>query len=135
MAVEAARGMLEDMHNRNFGAVYTTYNADPADDPEGAGTAPGRYFEIEGLSPTSDDPDGFVGEIFFPTSSGPLLENVVNADLGMPRDLNGDMIIDDADHTLDHLLLPVRLVVTWQGRAGVRTFEISTILADLEKLR
>ena len=134
IAVEAARGVLGDMHNWNFGAVYMTYNADPTDDPEGEGSAPGKYFQVEGLLPSDDDLDGFVGEIFFPTSTGPLLESVVDDALGMPRDLNGDMVVDEEDHTLDHLVLPVRLVVQWHGRGGLRTFEISTILADLERL-
>lgn len=134
LAAEAARGVVEDMHNWNFGAVFTTYNADPADDPDGAGTAPGKHFAVEGLSPAADDLDGFVGEVFLPTTAAPLLENVDDALLCMPRDLNGDMLIDGEDHTLDHIVLPVRIVVRWQGRGGPRSLELHTMLADLEKL-
>lgn len=135
VAVEAVRGVLEDMHNWNFGAVFTTYNADPLDDPEGEGTAPGCYFEVEGLSPTDDDEDGFVGEIYLPSASLPLREDAEISELGMPRDLNGDRMVDTLDHGDDHIVLPVRVVVRWKGVGGVRSFEMSTILADLEKLR
>jgi len=133
IAVEAARGVVEDMHNWTFGAVFTSYNDDPSDDPDGPGTAPGKDFAVEGLDPAPDDPDGFVGEVILPTEASPLLESVDNAALGMPRDLNGDLIIDQADHTLDHIVLPVRIRLRWDGKAGIRTFELQTMLADLEK--
>ena len=135
LAVEAARGVIEDMHNWKFGGVYTLYNADPNDDPDGPGTGPGKHFAVEGLSPADDDPDGFVGEVILPVNSGPLLESAVNQALGMPRDLNGDMTIDELDHTLDHIVLPVKVVLRWKGAAGVRTFEVDTMLADCEKLK
>lgn len=133
VAAEAARGVVEDMHNWNFGAVYTTYNDDPTDDPDGEGTAPGRHFHVEGLVAASDDADGHVGEIIMPSSGAELLENETNEGLGMPRDLNGDMKIDGEDHVLDHIVLPVRVVVRWEGKGGSRTFELFTMLADLEK--
>jgi hypothetical protein len=135
LAVEAVRGVLEDMHNWNFGAVFATYNGDPLDDPDGEGTAPGKYFSVKGLGLTNDDEDGFVGEIFLPTDSSPLREDAVVPELGMPRDLNGDRVVDEDDHEGDHILLPVRVVVRWKGIGGVRSFEMSTIFADLEKLR
>ncbi len=132
IAVEAARGVLEDMHNWNFGAVFATYNQDPADDPGGAGTAPGKHFSVPGLDPVDGDPDGFVGEIFMPADSAPLLENTVYESLGMPRDLNGDIAIDALDHSADHLILPVRIVLEWKGRGGNRKFELCTLLSALE---
>ena len=132
LAAEAARGVLEDMHNWNFGAVYLTYNADPADDPDGPGTAPGKHFQVEGLTPDPDDPDGFVGEITFPTDSAPLREDVQDDLLCMPRDLNGDKVIDGEDHSLDYVVLPVTVTVRWRGRAGVREFRMHTMLAQME---
>jgi type II secretory pathway pseudopilin PulG len=133
LAAEAARGVVEDMHNWRFGAVFTTYNDDPSDDPEGVGSAPGKHFAVEGLSPASDDADGFVGEVFLPTTRSPLLESVEDEQLCMPRDLNGDMVIDGEDHTQDHIILPVRVVVRWKARSGVRSLELHTMLADMEK--
>jgi len=135
IAVEAARGVVEDMHNWTFGAIYLMYNDDPADDPDGPGTAPGKHFAVEGLRPMADDPDGFVGEICMPAESGPLLENVVDADLGMPRDLNGDILIDDEDHSGDHIILPVRIVLRWDGVGGERVITMDTLLADCQKLK
>lgn len=133
LAVEAARGVVEDMHNWTFGAIYATYNDDPTDDPDGEGTAPGKHFDVVGLRPTDGDLDGFVGEIILPVDSGPLYENTVNPDLGMPRDLNGDVLIDAGDHTDDHIILPVCIEIRWQGKGGDRTMRIDTLLADCGK--
>src|SRR5262245_36222032 len=44
LAVAAARNMLETMRAEDFATVYRLYNADPGDDPDGAGTAPGSRF-------------------------------------------------------------------------------------------
>ena len=53
--------------------------------------------------------------------------------LCMPRDLNGDKVIDGEDHSLDYMVLPVTVSVRWKGKGGVRTFELHTMLAQLEK--
>ena len=52
----------------------------------------------------------------------------------MPRDLNADLMIDDQDHARDYVVLPVTVRVAWQGKAGRRSFEMSTMFAKLEKL-
>jgi hypothetical protein len=136
MAVEAARAVIEDMHNVDFYEVFRQYNHDPTDDgAEGEeGTAPGPYFEVEGLSPTSDDPDGFVGEIVMPATERPLLESIEHETLGFPRDLNGDMQIDELDHANDFIILPVQVRVEWQGVSGKCSLELNTMLADIRKV-
>jgi hypothetical protein len=61
-------------------------------------------------------------------TTGRLCEYVTDMGLGMPRDLNGDGAVDTADHSLDYVILPVRVRVTWQGVGGARTVETSTVL-------
>lgn len=134
VAAEAARGVLEDMHNCSFDQIFASYNDDPADDPGGPGTAPGKHFEVRGLTPSDTDQDGFVGEVIFSSATAALMENAEDAVLGMPRDLNGDMRIDEFDHAGDYLILPVRVVLRWKGRGAERTFEIHTMLALLERM-
>ena len=62
-----------------------------------------------------------------------LREDLTDATLGMPRDLNGDNKIDDKDHALDYLILPVRVEIEWQSKTGVRRFSILTQLTDFRR--
>lgn len=134
VATRAIQNVFEDMRNEEFGLVYALYNDDPNDDPGGTGTAPGRNFLVDGLAPLAGDPDGFVGAVVMPSPSGALREDVEDAELSLPRDLNGDAKIDDGDHASDYIVMPVRVVVEWNGYAGPRRLEMFTMLADLEKL-
>jgi hypothetical protein len=131
IAVEAAKNVLEDMHNLPFGELFARYNADPTDDPGGPGTAEGPGIEVPLLTPRPDDGDGFVGEVILPASDAVLLENVTVKELGLPRDLNGDSQIDAVDHAGDYIVLPVTVRMEWTGRGGARTFELTTMFADL----
>ena len=138
MAAGAARDLFEEILNEQHGEVYALYNADPNDDPGGAGSAPGNRFAIAGLSPLPETPDGLVGEVVFPALSPEageweLREDFVDDDLGMPRDLNGDSIVDDLDHADDYLILPVRIELEWQGRFGARRMSVSMMLANIRK--
>lgn len=60
-----------------------------------------------------------------------LREDYVDANLGMPRDLNGDSIIDNKDHSEDYILLPVQIRVEWQGTSGRRWLDVYSMLTDL----
>jgi hypothetical protein len=62
-----------------------------------------------------------------------LREDLVDASLGMPRDLDGDNVIDDQDHALDYLILPVRIELEWLSSSGVRRFTITTQLTDFRR--
>jgi hypothetical protein len=57
-----------------------------------------------------------------------LREDVVDAALGMPRDLSGDGVVDGLNHAGDYSILPVRVRVEWSGARGDETFELETIL-------
>lgn len=134
LATEAAWRVVESMRaQQNFNQVFSLYNTTAADDPMGI-AAPGANFAVPGLRPVIGDADGMPGEIVFPTSTVggvvQLREDTVNVKLGMPRDLNGDGVIDALDHSTDYKLLPVIVRVCWQGSAGPGSIEISTLLAN-----
>ncbi len=132
LAVEGARVVLERMKASDFDQIYALYNADPADDPGGAGTAPGNTFAIPGLAPSTVG--GFVGRIEFPSIGNELREDAVDAALVTPRDLNGDGLVDGANHAADYAILPIRVRVTWAsryGRAGVRTVDTYAMYSPL----
>lgn len=126
LAQEAVRRVMEEAHGVPFAELFATYNTSAADDPAGV-AAPGRNFAVFGLEPQSGDADGFVGEIRFPTTivAGveQLREDVVDAELGMPRDLNNIVVAGDdlLDHSLDYRVLPMRVRVSWRGVSGERT--------------
>jgi hypothetical protein len=86
------------------------------------------------LQAVAGDPDGFPGEIVFPiTLVGgvpQLREDVVNAKLGMPRDLNGDGVVDANNHAGNYQLLPVLVRVRWRGVGGNGLVELPTMLAS-----
>ncbi len=133
LAMEAARRVIEEVESNVFAEDFWRYNQSPADDPSGVGTAQGGNFVVPGLCAMPGDPDGMVGEIVFPTRvgfPGALREDVVNERLGMPRDLNGDDVIDAGNHAGDYRLLPLLVRVRWRGAAGNASVELRTILGN-----
>jgi type II secretory pathway pseudopilin PulG len=138
LAVAAARNELETLRSMEFAEVYALYNANPADDPEGAGTAPGQRFEVAGLDDAPDAVDGMNGEIVFPVVVDPLAgpqlrEDVQSRALGMPRDLSGDNVIDTSDHAETYFILPVQIRVRWTSPAGPRQYEMATQLCRFNR--
>jgi hypothetical protein len=136
IADDAARRIAGELQTVNFSAIFSTYNANPDDDPNGLpGTAPGAAFDVRGLAPRADDPDGRVGRLVFPSvdlGAGEVLrEDVVDPRLGMEegvgRDLNGNGETDD-DVTDDYAILPVRIVLEWTGAGGNRSHELDLLL-------
>jgi len=130
-ARKAAESMMEALRNTPFATVFATYNGAASDDPAGPGTAPGSNFAVLGLTPIAGAPGGVAGEIFFPSPGPTLPENAVDATLGMPRDLTGDILIDGWDHASDYRVLPVRVRVTWTGPSGPRFVELQTLLSGV----
>lgn len=139
LAAEAARVALERMRSEEFSQLFARYNPDPHDDPGGPGTAPGNRFAVEGLTPLPDAPGGLVGEVVLPWAPSLLdkqawilSEKVQDEVLGLPRDLNGDTLVDDLDHAGDYVILPVRVRIEWAGPAGRLTFELHTMLSEYQ---
>jgi hypothetical protein len=133
-ATQAARQVLEGIQSQSFAEAFRAYNGTTADDPGGVGTAPGKNFSVPGLSARGDDPDGFVGEVIFPTPNGEpdvLREATVDSRLGMPRDLNGDGMINPlANYSTTYTILPVRVRVEWVGPGGPGLVELRTLLGN-----
>lgn len=59
-----------------------------------------------------------------------LREDFSNEALGLPRDLNGDSIVDSEDHSEDYGLLPILIRVEWEGRHGPRLYEVHSMLTE-----
>ena len=131
VARKAAASAMEALRNTPFANVFAQYNASPDDDPLGPGTAPGQFFAVGELTPVAGAPGGAAGRIFFPAAGPDLRENVVDATLGMPRDLTGDILQDGFDHASDYRVLPVRVRVSWTGVNGERFLEFQTLLSGI----
>lgn len=135
-----AQAVLERIRGLDFDELFVLYNEDPLDDPDGPGTAPGPNFQCVDLRLAETDGDGAAGRVVLPTINvgsavAPeieLREDVVNADLGLPRDLNGDFKIDSEDHSEDYTILPVQIEVRWQGRQGERLYRLNALLTELQ---
>jgi hypothetical protein len=139
IASGAAQDVLERMRNEDYRDVFRLYNADPFDDPLGPGTAPGNLFEVPALTAATPEQAGMVGEVEFAAwNTGSevvpvweVRENIADARIGTPRDLNGDSLIDDANHAEDFSILPVIVTLRWRGRFGPREFRLHTVLSEL----
>jgi len=135
----AAQTVLESMRNEDLRALVALYNSDPLDDPGGPGTAPGNRFVVDDLTPLPGAPRGTIGEVFLPlvntgSEVAPVFEvreNMVLPNLGLPRDLNGDAVIDANDHRADFTLLPVGVELRWMCSGRPRLLRINTILSEL----
>jgi type II secretory pathway pseudopilin PulG len=138
-AANGARMALEELRNATFEQCFALYNDWNGDDPDGAGTAPGSRFAVEGLEPLPGKTD--CGVLFFPSlpsaleggSPCELREDTVDPALDLPRDLSGDSIVDGRDHAADYLILPVRATVEWQGEWGPRRLELHGLLTSFRK--
>jgi prepilin-type N-terminal cleavage/methylation domain-containing protein len=120
-ATDAAQSMLETLRaEEDFALIFSRYNAVGA---------PGNAFDVRGLEPALDDPDGRVGEVIFPGDGVNLAENVADRLLGMPRDLNLDDDEDDVGPTIDYRILPVMVRVRWRGSKGDMQVQLVGTLA------
>ena len=120
--------MLEELRTVPFTEVFRRYNSDVEDNPD-TGLSPGADFAVPGLDPQTGDADGRAGTIVFPVDDlGRVREDLEDASLGMPRDLDGDGAVDPFDHSSDYALLPVIVRIEWRGAGGDGRFELKTIL-------
>jgi len=131
VAEDAVRQVLESMRGAALATTFARFNSTAVDNPGGV-VSPGATFAVEGLRAPPENAGAPVGSIVFPTIlDGGVLElreDFVDAELGMPADLNADGAIDDANHALDYRVLPVRVQVQWTGVLGTRTLAVETVL-------
>lgn len=140
LVTSVAQNVLEQMRATDFRLLSACYDEDPFNDPGGPGTAPGPTFVVDGIDPSANDPDGIVGEVIMPlvnmgTEVDPdwqVREDQGDALLGLPRDLNGDAIINATDHRLDYTILPVLIRVRWRGRYGPRELRFFSSLTEMQ---
>ncbi len=130
LSVRTGRAMAEQLRATPHDEVFATYDADPVNDPNGPGTAPGSHFDVEGLSAQEGDADGRVGRIVLPVIGSELREDLVDAALGFPRDINGDGVVDNLDHSTDYTLLPLAIELAWQANGRDRTETFYLVLGD-----
>ncbi len=117
-ALRAAEHQIETLRAAKFDEIYARYNDTPADDILN-GPNPGSSFDVEGLQPL---PGRQCGRILFPGDGSRLLEDVNDPAWGMPRDLNGNGLVDtDSVSGPGLALLPVTVEITWTGIQGPRT--------------
>ena len=128
-AYAAAQEFVEGLRAEDFDQVFVRYNDFAADDPDGAGTAPGADFDVPGLEPRANDPDGFVGRVEFPVDA--LAPEILREDvalLGRQLDLDLDGAIDANDKSGSYQILPLEVRVEWLSGSGPRSIEIQTAL-------
>jgi prepilin-type N-terminal cleavage/methylation domain-containing protein len=125
IAIDAALSVMESLRAETAGEVYVRYNEPTLDDPA-VGFSPGRFFAVPSLTLRLGDADGFAGEIIFPGDGAQLLENGDDDELGLPRDLDADGVVDALDHSLNYTILPVRIRVEWRGVRGFQRVELYT---------
>lgn len=126
-AAQRVRSMMEEISATDVSEVPALYDHVPGNDPGGAGTAPGNNFFTSALSSNNS---GTRGLIELPVNNaGEVREDLDMPALGMPRDLNGDGVIDSANHAADFHVLPVIARFRWGGISGNRELRLMTILA------
>src|SRR5690349_257058 len=97
LAINAARQKIAEIQSNSFPRAFSDFS-----DPKAS------TFEVPGLPKGS-------GKISFPGNGTTLLEQFVDAKWGMPRDLNGDGVLDSADHSTNYTLLPVKITIEWRS--------------------
>lgn len=113
----AIRSIAERIHSLS----YRTVEDSPATWVQdvlaryGAGGTIGDSFDVEGLDPIGAA--GRVGSIEIVTDET-LSDAALGVELGLPRDLNGDLDATDANVTADASILPVIIRISYRAASG-----------------
>lgn len=143
VSLNVLRHVVEEFETLPLEEVYPRFNADPYDDPDGAGTARGASFTLEphhkaGLlngpvpvataAPTTRLP--MTVEVSFPLDGGGLLSEMVVGGMWGSQgwDLNGDGALTAGDRSSDYKLLPLHVRVTWSGPEGPKSIQTMRVL-------
>jgi len=120
LAYGAIRSISERIHSFSYITVENSPDTWVQDvlATYGPGGVVGNTFDIEGLNPVGANAS--VGSITFVTDET-LSDADVGAELGLPRDLNGDLDATDNDVTGDARILPVVVTLNYQGSSGAVT--------------
>lgn len=118
------RKLLEEMRSTpQFNQIYPLYKSGGANFPTEA------YLQQHlGLNPPAS---GSQLTIQFPEKNGTLNESVVEADLGMPKDLDWSGSVEDRDVSATYKILPVKIIVRWSSKGGTESqVQICTYITD-----
>jgi len=116
IAVNVARQKLVEIQTAPFGSAFALF---------GPGSSAATF--------SVDQLQGGRGRIIFPVNaSGKLDETVVDANLGMPQDLNGNNLSTDTDVTGSYTVLPVRIHLQWVSTSSLGELNLNTMLAKLK---
>ncbi len=127
VAIAEAKRLLGEVRGETEARLFASYDADAANDPDGAGTAPGATIPLPGLGWSGANASGSC-TVFLPfDSTGALREDLTIPELGLPRDLDGDGVVDSADHRADAIFIPVAVRVRWTGVQGEREIVLRSI--------
>lgn len=116
-ALAAAEDKLEEVRAHAFTDIFSHYSA--------SGNA---AFDVAGLEPAADDPDGRVGAILFPTIAGVLREDVRDARMGMPYDLDNDGVIDALPKDTTYARIPVLIELRWRSTGGDQVLRLAAVV-------
>ncbi len=81
------------------------------------GGNPGPQFPVNGLEPRAGEAAVVTVTV---TTDETLTDQELGVDLGMPRDLDNDGAVDNANVTATATILPVIVRVRWSGSSGNR---------------
>lgn len=131
IVMDETLGIYEELRGEDFETIFVRYNDSTTDDPAGA-NSPGNTRTLDESSRVLGDGSAIPATITldFPTPTGNpglLREDQVDPSLGLPRDLNGDGVIDSSNHASDYVVLPVRINVSWFD-AGQRKTRSETVV-------
>lgn len=134
-AVEGAMNVIERMRALPPQDVFALFNEDSADDPYGEGTGFGPTFEVQGLDGLIDAAgnEAPVGRVMLPGDGAILDETFEQPLFGLPRDLDGNLVIEPGNRADSYIVLPVLVRVEWMSRLGPRRFDMATMVVDLAK--
>lgn len=110
IAAQNARRTLEEIPLENFSTLFSRYNADPSDDPGGAGTAPGSRNTVLSQFWVSQRYSNFAGSSF-----------PVTGIKSLPFDVPGHGTlhaigrIEFPNYSATHSLHEVRVRIVWKG--------------------
>lgn len=124
----AAQAELETIRAQSFSQIVALYDSNTANDPGGAGTAPGNSFWQSSLDKIGKR-SSVTATVLLPINgAGEVREDLNMPELGLPADLNGDGVVDSANHAADAIVLPVGVRVTWTGATGQQTYTLATMV-------
>jgi prepilin-type N-terminal cleavage/methylation domain-containing protein len=144
-ATDAMRQLVEELQSYPHNELFVRFNDDPADDPDGPGTAIGHQFVISPdrtagflqAEPTAPPPAAarkrrvpISVELTFPVDAlGKLSEAAADPAWGNQGwDLNADGALTPGDRGTDYQVLPIKIEMTWAGTRGFRSLVVTRFI-------